>query len=358
MMLQTVLELPEYLQAGLSAGMYERIGGIIRESNSKQIVAWLRDGSQLAQPGPNAFGPFAQTISTFSPTGLLINLALTSATFAAMLQRLNQLSQQTGRLLQEHRDAVVTERDSLLYSAVQAARDACDATRVSTREQRALYAIQALYECQQILEADSNSALAANPGLAQHYFTRAIYAAVTRIRCYLEIDELALASSRLVEEVESFDAIGRLLVARWLGKHPAVFFHPEVNDADCQRFVRIVEWLERKSITEVIIEKMRADFWNQEIVKNQPEDLFTRLRGEKPVRFSETLKALSFALSNAEAVIENLQRLQGYELELRSARLMVSGFNDWSNIVDPTDAITYLLTDQPVEVLNNQHGLF
>ena len=42
------LELPPTIESGLANGSMERVGGVIRHSESKQIVAWLREGGQLA----------------------------------------------------------------------------------------------------------------------------------------------------------------------------------------------------------------------------------------------------------------------------------------------------------------------
>ncbi len=34
---------PEHIAQGLSNGTYERVGGVVREIESKQVVTWLRE---------------------------------------------------------------------------------------------------------------------------------------------------------------------------------------------------------------------------------------------------------------------------------------------------------------------------
>lgn len=42
-LLNVELEVPAAIAEGLQTGNYERVGGVIRETGSKQTVAWLRD---------------------------------------------------------------------------------------------------------------------------------------------------------------------------------------------------------------------------------------------------------------------------------------------------------------------------
>ena len=41
------LMIPPAIEMALNAGMMERVGGVIRYSDSKEIVAWLREGGKL-----------------------------------------------------------------------------------------------------------------------------------------------------------------------------------------------------------------------------------------------------------------------------------------------------------------------
>lgn len=44
---QVILDIPEAILKGLQDGTHERIGGVVREVASKQVVAWLRETGGL-----------------------------------------------------------------------------------------------------------------------------------------------------------------------------------------------------------------------------------------------------------------------------------------------------------------------
>lgn len=78
--------IPESIRAGLSSGIYERIGGVIRYSDSKQVVAWLREGGQQNLVGTLPVNPLLGTAS-------LLNLGVSTISFAVIVNRLNQIQQ-------------------------------------------------------------------------------------------------------------------------------------------------------------------------------------------------------------------------------------------------------------------------
>lgn len=42
--LTTTFLIPDWTSAGLTDGLYELVGGVIREVGSKHMVAWLKEG--------------------------------------------------------------------------------------------------------------------------------------------------------------------------------------------------------------------------------------------------------------------------------------------------------------------------
>ena len=46
--IEVMLEVPLRIAAGLAGGQLERVGGVVRDVGTKQIVALLREGGQLA----------------------------------------------------------------------------------------------------------------------------------------------------------------------------------------------------------------------------------------------------------------------------------------------------------------------
>lgn len=45
--IEVLLKVSPHIAMGLASGQLERIGGVIRDSSSKQVVAWLREGGQI-----------------------------------------------------------------------------------------------------------------------------------------------------------------------------------------------------------------------------------------------------------------------------------------------------------------------
>ena len=46
--IEVMLEVAPQIALGLASGRLERVGGVVREAGSKQIVMWLREGGQIA----------------------------------------------------------------------------------------------------------------------------------------------------------------------------------------------------------------------------------------------------------------------------------------------------------------------
>ena len=40
---EATFAVPPHVSQGLDNGEYERVGGVVRDSQSKQVVAWLRE---------------------------------------------------------------------------------------------------------------------------------------------------------------------------------------------------------------------------------------------------------------------------------------------------------------------------
>src|SRR6266498_654900 len=45
--LEILFEIPKWIEKGLASGVLKRVGGVIVKSGSRQVVAWLRDGSGI-----------------------------------------------------------------------------------------------------------------------------------------------------------------------------------------------------------------------------------------------------------------------------------------------------------------------
>lgn len=379
--LSVLFEVPNWIEQGLLSGNLQRVGGVIVDGGSKRVVAWLRDGGSVNQvldlatklPSPlstimnaartgatiwdgrmtrNAIAGVSNQIAgvsnqlqnltaltSFMATGQLLNLALTAATFHATMQRLEKLSQEVAKLGESIRIEFDRDRDISFRTALQDARDAFKSTN-EYNSQRAIHAGSGLFAARENFLHDFDVHL--NTGkllVAQHCLIRAIYAETCRIQCFLRMDDLDLAKNNLLESVPLFRQKSHLLIEHWLGKHPAVFFHKDVSMPNLERFIGIQRWLYQDDpftsdddahILFMILEDLRGDFWNQAVIEDKFADPLNRLVRRPIDTFKDRLGQLVSNLDQAELIIENYQRLLGFELELRSMNLK---FNDWSRLV-------------------------
>src|SRR5690606_10509726 len=101
----------------------------------------------------------------------------------------------------------------------------------------------------------------------------------------------------------------------------------------------------------------RQDFWNQDVIeppvrdiRESVDDFFSRIRGDKTTRNGGRISQLVENLGYAEAIIENINRLEGFELEVRSMRLTEHTFEDWKQLYIDEDSFAALIPEQPIDL--------
>lgn len=352
--LQVFLDVPETLITGLSTGSLERIGGVIREADTKQVVAWLREGiSDTSESGLPA--PLTQVLAATNNAGIsavlgtvvltsLLNFSVSLISLRIMMNRLDQLGAQIESLREMIKTEFKRERDMRFKVALQAARDVFEGEEHTVySETAARSAIDGLYEARENYLDELNSLIQTGVSverriLAHHYLMRAMYAEVSRIRCYLT-RSMDMAIKRLAEDIPRFRDLTVSLVKLWLGEKHAAYLYREMSQQHVQRFIAIKRWLSSPDDPFVVnphthlmdvMEELRPDFWNTEISRLFEGGI--RLPWDRPP-YSQAVLAEN--LTQAEIAIENFQHLQGFELELRSIRLTSA---DWESIVTETEA--------------------
>lgn len=101
-------DVPSDLLAGLQSGVYERVGGVVRNTGTKKVVAWLRDGviikndtaQQLLQQGAQQT-QMLQTLGVQQQMmmGLQVaNLAVSVAGFALLYNKLDAVQKSLVRM--------------------------------------------------------------------------------------------------------------------------------------------------------------------------------------------------------------------------------------------------------------------
>jgi hypothetical protein len=79
--------IPKHITQGISNGTYERVGGVIREANSKHVVAWLREAGEAGKI-------LESVLQNVGAVSSILNLAVSTTGFIVVLKRLGIIEQQ------------------------------------------------------------------------------------------------------------------------------------------------------------------------------------------------------------------------------------------------------------------------
>ena len=191
--LNVVFDLPAALVNGLQNGAYERVGGVIRDSNSKQVVAWLREGGNgvVTQP-PLPKPPLGEAAQLITPMLSAVNLGVSVAGFAVVITQLNQISDQI-RLIEAKVDRVSVKLDDQALAKLKAGVNAClnavELGDVNLRQQMAGQALTTLHEARQYFNQQVLRSAAKAEATSAEYVSMAFAALVAEVQTYLQLDE-------------------------------------------------------------------------------------------------------------------------------------------------------------------------
>jgi len=191
--LNVVFDLPAALANGLQNGAYERVGGVIRDSNSKQVVAWLREGGNgvVTQP-PLLKPPLGEAAQLITPMLSAVNLGVSVAGFAVVITQLNQISDQI-RLIEAKVDRVSVKLDDQALAKLKAGVNAClnavELGDANLRQQMAGQALTTLHEARQYFNQQVLRSAAKAEATSAEYVSMAFAALVAEVQTYLQLDE-------------------------------------------------------------------------------------------------------------------------------------------------------------------------
>ncbi len=357
------LEVPKRIETGLASGSMERVGGVIRYSGNKRIVAWLREGGKIGQVTESSVGLLDDVIrlSGNQPATLgkllagaipILGVAMAGYALLEHIQGIRAHEAEIERIYDRVSEEFQRDREVSLHAALDYAENTFlvnsdEYKRQAVAEVNYDLAVargQLIEDLDKLLSAEVN---AANMDLAMNYQVLAMRVCAMGTRLRLEIGEDEAAIDWLSKCVNGHKSRARSFVKRWIGNRTAIYFHESVSDEHLDRYLNIERWLrERRDVLREVIFQNRKYFWND----TATEALYTR-SGLNTVLTEEPFYLES--LPNAEVLIENFQRLQGYELELKSMR---SPFKEWealnSALIDNHDGYVMLVSDEHSEVTN------
>lgn len=370
--IQATFDIPTYIEQGLQNGSYERIGGVVREAESKQIVGWLREAYETGEP------LFSEILSLTSISSTL-NLSISTMGFAVVLQRLGMIAKQL-EAAQELLEAINQKVDLSFYGNFQAALDlAMNAFTMSNPETRKVSATQAI---NRFLEAKHHysqlvdTELEAGSQLADKYLWTLSLAYVTEVRCYLELEEIGTAYRRLQEGIGELRPRFRKHIRTLLTANPAAYLHPSLQgQIDLRRLTKVYQWLTPGVDACQVFEELRSGLFDlaaqsKEWEESLPQAILasteegqsrgtiakrtTRITGlisNIPRRLSgkrssasetepeespiEIFNLLPETLDLIELMMETDNRLKMYRTEIDTIGRMRMSFKEWQALAPP-----------------------
>ncbi|HEU4326678.1 MAG TPA: hypothetical protein VFS21_26295 [Roseiflexaceae bacterium] len=385
------LDLPAPIAAGLRSGVYERVGGVIRTTETKQVVLWLRE------TGPAAIGSVPALLTGVGAAASILSLGISVAGFAVLSERLSQLDARLA-LVQQALDRI-ERRVSVLYDAQIRAAFAMAHTAFSlgnadNRRASALLAIDRLLVAQHQLVALASQHLMQETQTADEYLLLLMLAHLTEVRCLLELEEQEHAQTRLRAGL----AVVRPRVEHYLRKlltdNPAIYLQPALAGlVSLERLAQIYRWLDPAATHGAVFEQLReqifalqpagdawiralpARIWDPALFSGaqgrpravepqanllgswpkQVEQLSGALPWNKGIpaeQRSGALQSLAQAVADMETMIETYQRFASYQDEIQSMRDAGLTFQQWRALlpeaVPPEATVVYLLRAEAV----------
>jgi len=383
-------DLPKHIEQGLLSGKYERVGGVVREMKTKQVVTWLREvGNSSNQVlstvlSPSTLSAAASTaLSLANPVLSVLNLAVSTMGFLIIKNRLGVIEQQ----LEQAQGVLQTidyKIDLSFYANFRAALDlACNTftmTNSETRKMSAMQAINRFLEAEHHYTSLADIEIGNGSPVADEYLSTLCLAYITEVRCYLELEELDTARSRMQEGVAALRPRFEKHVNTLLTSNPAAYLHPRLKEqVGLKHLTKVYQWLEPGLDESDVFEMQRENLFNlaqkpEEWINSLPQAIsipkaathlkafnelakyskkfvmasplmstISRLKtdsqeAERQSPESEIYSHLPAVMGVIESMVEDDNRLAMYESELEIINRLGMSFQEWRQLAPPSTA--------------------
>lgn len=349
-MVNVMLEIPKYMLEGLKSGKYERVGGVVRDVHTKQIVGWLREAEGLKATVIN-------TLNILGPAASVLNLGLSTATLAVVYERTKMLEERL-KEAQKTLDKVDMHIEIMFYatlrSALDMARNALQMEDPSNRRSAAMTAINQLIQAWNHYVPLADEHLKLKSQVADEYLLTLFIISVAEARCYLELGELASARQRMQEHASLLRPRVESYIKNLLTDNPVVYLHPLLKDnVDLRRLTRIYRWFDASQDESSVFDQLREPLFafkmdDEKWINNLPPaiwqpgvDLPPRLDVIRIVfgtpatgtSLSERVAVrLQHALAEMETMIESYDRFEAYQAEIQFVQESQLTFQQWAQL--------------------------
>lgn len=370
-------ELAGKIISGLMSGTYERVGGVIRDTGSKEVVAWLRDLPQTQPIDATVLSSLGPLLHLNVVTSVL-NLSISAIGFGVVMKRLNSIEGQL-QTISGILAGVNRRLDLSFYSnfraALELARTAFSMREDTNRRISATQAINRFLEAEHHYLGILDTELQVGSQAVSPFLNTLFLAYVSTARCYLELGETETAWRHFQEGEVALSSRVRQYYSSIVGVKPAIFLHPVLaNSISLERLTRLLRHYDaslnessafenlRKEIWETAsqnpetwLQKLPASIWDHEVDGREKKVLVRRPRsGEEMLK--QVLPRLPEAFAQVELAHESLGCIEGYGIESRYLLDHNIEYRAWQQIEIPAtkqdDPIAILLPNNSVLLAN------
>jgi hypothetical protein len=369
--------IPKHIEQGLLNQTYERIGGVVREKGSKQVVAWLRETFE----GSDSVLSSIPQLSSVGAVASLLNLAISTMGFIIVLKRLGIIEQRLEQA-QEVLRTIDYKIDLSFYANFRAALDLAfnsfTMTNPETRKMSATQAVNRFLEAEHHYTKLTDIEIDNGSQVADEYLSTLCLAYVTEVRCYLELEELDTARRRLLEGSAVLRPRFEKHMNTLLTSNPAAFLHPCLQDqVGLKRLTKVYQWLQPDLDESDVFEMHRGNLFNlaqkpDEWINSLPQAIRVskggspaqtnvfigfakqsrKIIGALPSRITgpktgsqeaatqssevELFGSLPATMELMESMVEENNRLAMYESEVEMIHRSGLSFREWQHLAPPS----------------------
>lgn len=358
--------IPDAIDQGLKNGNYVRFGGVIRDAQTKQVVAMLREVAPNLTQGTTILSQLGSVAS-------ILNLGVSVIGFAIVIKHLGEIEQRL-KQVQEDIKQLHHKFDLSVYANFRAALDLARNTLTMKKpEHRTISAMQSinrLLEFQHIFTVQVDKLLNDNIQLSNQdvqlsdendlFFITSITNMITRVpdieirqqylltlflsyiaeaRCYLELEEIETANLRLQEGAE----VLHQRVDRYYGTIDNFIYNFYKKSSEISQGKIITEGIKKTFLPFLSSDITLKDvyFLSQSFDHREQK----RQINEQKLQIREQTKT----------IVETYERFQAYQAEIQAISQLGISFHDWLKLtppeIKPDEAeLMYIIPSKPLDL--------
>ncbi|BAY76341.1 hypothetical protein NIES25_27900 [Nostoc linckia NIES-25] len=363
--------LADWIVKGLADGTFERVGGVIRNVKTKQIVSWLREANNS---NGNQLEELTSTLQVTSVASML-NLGVSVIGFIVIARRLKELEQRLHKA-QKLLNNINRKIDLSFYAnfraAIELATNAFTMTKAENRRSSALQAINRFLEAEHIYTEYTDIEIEQKSQIIDEYLITLSLAYLAEARCYLELEEHDTALHRFQEGAKVLRSRIKKYIGVLLTCNPAAYLQPcYKGQIDLRRLTRIYQWIDPNLDENAVFEMQRNNLFQmgQELystykwVDSLPPAILSRdeVQGgwfgpdHKDLK-QEADKRLPKVMEAIESMIETNRRFEAYQTEVQAISQLGISFHDWLKLTPSTEVkpegaeLMYIIPSQPLNL--------